>query len=185
MNEGRRGLSQKPRTGEMRTRGPAIARDHRNNIMTYGLLRAVLTAMVLSGAWASIPSASNAAMEGREVLDLLNRAKGGDTTAIDDLRQKADTGDPVAQTGLATAYLAGIGVAKDDAEAARLTRLAADQGFPPAEYDLALLILPAVAFQRTSASRQNGWRKRRPKESHQRRTTSDCCTRLGKACRKT
>ena len=101
-------------------------------------------------------------MEGREVLDLLNRAKGGDTTAIDDLRQKADTGDPVAQTGLATAYLAGIGVAKDDAEAARLTRLAADQGFPPAEYDLALLILPAVAFQRTSASRQNGWRKRRP-----------------------
>ena len=79
MNEGRRGLSQKPRTGEMRTRGPAIARDHRNNIMTYRLLRAVLTAMVLSGAWASIPSASNAAMEGREVLDLLNRAKGGDT----------------------------------------------------------------------------------------------------------
>src|SRR5512132_1682336 len=52
----------------------------------------------------------------------------------------SDAGDPVAQTGLATVYLAGLGgVVKDDAEAARLTRLAAEQGFPPAQYDLALL----------------------------------------------
>jgi hypothetical protein len=108
--------------------------------MTSGLFRAALAALVLCGVAATIPTTANAAMDTREVFGLLERAKNGDTTAVDELRRNADAGDPVAQTGLATVYLAGLGgVAKDDAEAARLTRLAAEQGFPPAEYDMALL----------------------------------------------
>lgn len=107
--------------------------------MHSGSLRAAIVALVLCWGSAIFPPPVEAAMESRDVIELLNRAKNGDATAVEELRQRSDTGDPVAQTGLATAYLAGIGVAKDDAEAARLTRLAADQGFPPAEYDLALL----------------------------------------------
>ena len=108
--------------------------------MTHVLFRAVLAALLVCGAAATIPTQAGAAMDTREVFGLLERAKNGDSTAVDELRRNADAGDPVAQTGLATVYLAGLGgVAKDDAEAARLTRLAAEQGFPPAEYDMALL----------------------------------------------
>ena len=87
--------------------------------MHSGSLRAAVVALVLCCGWAIIPPSADAAMDSREIIELLNRAKNGDATAVDELRQRADTGDPVAQTGLATAYLAGIGVAKDDAEAAQ------------------------------------------------------------------
>jgi TPR repeat protein len=108
--------------------------------MTHSLFRTALAALVLCWATATIPTTATAAMDNHEVFGLLERAKNGDAAAVDELRRNADAGDPVAQTGLATVYLAGLGgVAKDDAEAARLTRLAAEQGFPPAEYDLALL----------------------------------------------
>ena len=108
--------------------------------MTHGLFRAALAILAWCGVAATIPTMAGAAMDTREAFGLLERAKNGDATAVDELRRNADTGDPVAQTGLATVYLAGLaGVAKDDTEAARLTRLAADQGFPPAAYDLALL----------------------------------------------
>lgn len=107
--------------------------------MRCNLLRAVLVALAVGVAGAALPMPASA-LEPQEVMSLLERAKNGDATAVPTLRQYGDAGDPMAQTALATVYLAGIGgVTKDDAEAARWTRLAADQGFPPAEYDMALL----------------------------------------------
>lgn len=108
--------------------------------MRLSVIRAVMLGSVLALAAAVLPMPANALMDSREALSLLDRAKNGDTTAVDALRQQAEAGDAIAQTALATVYLAGLGgVTKDDSEAARWTRMAAEQGFPPAEYDLALL----------------------------------------------
>jgi len=108
--------------------------------MRLSVIRASMLALLLALAAPLLPLPANALMDNQEALSLLERAKNGDTTAVDTLRQQADAGDAIAQTALATVYLAGLGgVAKDDAEAVRWTRMAADQGFPPAEYDLALL----------------------------------------------
>lgn len=108
--------------------------------MPFSPIRAFLAAFVVVATTTLFQAPGYAQMDSREALSLLERAKNGDGTAVDSLRQQAEAGDAIAQTALATVYLAGLGgVARDDAEAARWTRLAADQGFAPAEYDLALL----------------------------------------------
>jgi TPR repeat protein len=113
--------------------------DRRNSFMRQHLC-ALLLALASWWLATALPTTAEAMMQPQEVFGLLERAKNGDASAVDTLRQQADAGDPVAQTGLATVYLAGLGgVAADDVEAARWTRAAADQGFPPAEYDMALL----------------------------------------------
>ena len=55
------------------------------------------------------------------------------------LQERADRGDPEAQTELGSRYYAGRGVPQDDAAAVRWTRLAAEQGHAPAQYNLGLL----------------------------------------------
>ncbi len=55
------------------------------------------------------------------------------------LQERADRGDPQAQTELGSRYYAGRGAPQDDAEAVRWTRLAAEQGHAPAQYNLGLL----------------------------------------------
>ena len=55
------------------------------------------------------------------------------------LQERADRGDPQAQTELGSRYYAGRGVPQDDAAAVRWTRLAAEQGHAPAQYNLGLL----------------------------------------------
>ena len=55
------------------------------------------------------------------------------------LVERAEQGDAVAQNELGSRYYAGRGVERDDAEAARWTRLAAAQGYAPAQYNLGLL----------------------------------------------
>ncbi len=57
----------------------------------------------------------------------------------DDLRDRAEQGDPAAQAELGRRYYVGDGVPQDDDEAARWTRLAAEQGHAPAQYSLGLL----------------------------------------------
>ena len=55
------------------------------------------------------------------------------------LQERADRGDPQAQTELGSRYYAGRGVPQDDAAAVRWTWLAAEQGYAPAQYNLGLL----------------------------------------------
>ena len=92
------------------------------------------------------------------------------------LAAKADTGDPVAQTGLATAYLAGIGVAKDDAEGGpvdavgRGSRLSAGTG--------ALFHRPRRS-KGTSTNRRNELEKAAAKASRPHRTISDSLYAVG------
>ena len=57
----------------------------------------------------------------------------------DGLRERAERGEPEAQTELGGRYYAGRGVPQDDAEAARWTARAAEQGYAPAQYNLGLL----------------------------------------------
>jgi len=61
------------------------------------------------------------------------------TPEIDALRVRAAQGDAVAQFNLALRYDFGQGVSEDDAEAARLYRLAADQGDADAQVRLGVM----------------------------------------------
>ncbi|MCY4027173.1 MAG: tetratricopeptide repeat protein [Acidobacteria bacterium] len=55
------------------------------------------------------------------------------------LLERAAGGDAVAQNDLGSRYYAGRGVPRDDDEAARWIRSAAEQGYAPAQYNLGLL----------------------------------------------
>jgi TPR repeat protein/transglutaminase-like putative cysteine protease len=61
------------------------------------------------------------------------------TEGVSLLRKAAGEGDAEAESNLAALYLAGQGVAKDDAEAVKLIQKAVAQAFPPAEYQLGSL----------------------------------------------
>jgi len=61
-------------------------------------------------------------------LVLLNVSCEVQTPEIDALRARAEQGDVDAQFDLGVSYANGDGVPQDDAEAVRLSRLAADQG---------------------------------------------------------
>lgn len=58
---------------------------------------------------------------------------------VEGLRDRADQGDPEAQSDLGVLYLQGRGVGRDDAEAARWFQRAADQGYAPAQQTLGAL----------------------------------------------
>jgi len=56
------------------------------------------------------------------------------------IRKAAEMGDAEAQYALSSAYLIGHGgVSKDGEQAVKWLRMSADQGFPPAQYDLGLV----------------------------------------------
>lgn len=58
---------------------------------------------------------------------------GGVRSSLDDIRVKANQGDPSAQLQLAVAYDQGRGVAKDPVEAAAWCKKAAEQNYAPAQ----------------------------------------------------
>lgn len=58
--------------------------------------------------------------------------------SLDELRNAAEQGDPLAQYDLAIIYAGGRGVPKDTAEATQWFRKAAGQGHAPAQYELGL-----------------------------------------------
>ncbi len=60
-----------------------------------------------------------------------------DRDAFDQIKAKADKGDPEAQLELGALYASGVGVAKDPAKAAKWHRKAAEQGVARAQYQLA------------------------------------------------
>ena len=57
---------------------------------------------------------------------------------IEEIKKRADKGDPEAQNKLGFAYRNGKGVAQDHSEAVRWYRLAAKQGLAKAQFNLAL-----------------------------------------------
>ena len=62
-------------------------------------------------------------------------------TALNLALPRAEAGDPAAQTLAAEILSRGLGVARDEAEAAKWYQLAAEQGVPEAQFQYALLLL--------------------------------------------
>jgi TPR repeat protein len=62
-------------------------------------------------------------------------------TALNLALPRAEAGDPAAQTLAAEILSRGLGVARDDAQAAKWYRLAAEQGVPEAQFQYALMLL--------------------------------------------
>ena len=76
-------------------------------------------------------------------------------------------------------------MAKDDAEAARLTRLAADQGFPPAEYDLACFYFTGRGVPKDISESAKWLEKAAAKGVAPAQNNIGLLYAVGKACRKT
>ncbi|MBE7567220.1 sel1 repeat family protein [Acidithiobacillus thiooxidans] len=72
-----------------------------------------------------------------ETLDLM--ALAGIRNDLDDLRARAQAGDPVAQFNMGVKYAEGSEVPQDYQEAARWYSAAADQNDAPAQFNLGLL----------------------------------------------
>ena len=92
--------------------------------------------------------------------------------AHDELRARAEEGEPEAQVQLGFVYMSGRGVPQDDTEAARWFRLAAEQGDAEGQFHLALAHFNGrgVPQDDTEAVR---WFVSPPlKDSNLRRTTS-------------
>jgi TPR repeat protein len=80
----------------------------------------------------------------------------GEDSEIRQLRKDAEGGDARAQFRLGVRYATGTGVAEDDAVAAQWIRMAAEQGFVDAEYNLGLMPPMATACRRTPRRRCRG-----------------------------
>ena len=63
----------------------------------------------------------------------------GSMVNLEQLRQAAEDGDAEAQYNLGLMYAKGEGVAEDDREAVKWTRLAAEQGLAAAQFNLGLM----------------------------------------------
>jgi TPR repeat protein len=62
-------------------------------------------------------------------------------TALNLARPRAEKGDPAAQTLVAEIHSRGLGVPRDEAEAAKWYQRAAEQGVPEAQFQYALLLI--------------------------------------------
>src|SRR5262249_6183424 len=70
--------------------------------------------------------------------DVLEKARAITLDELPALEEKAQAGDPQAQTKLALAYHAGVLLKNDEEEAFRLLKLAAEKGYMPAEESLGI-----------------------------------------------
>lgn len=80
--------------------------------------------------------------------DVLAKARAVSLEELPALEAKAKNGDPEAETVLALAYHAGVLLKNDEAEALRLLRLAADQGYVPAEESLGIYYAAGVGMEK-------------------------------------
>jgi len=71
------------------------------------------------------------------VKSLLELKHGNTASGFADMKAAAEQGEPQAQFDLAGLYIAGIGVAKDEAQAAPWIQKSADGGYPPAQINIA------------------------------------------------
>jgi TPR repeat protein len=71
--------------------------------------------------------------------ELYQKAVAGDRTALTELRQQAEKGNPKAQNNLGLMYLQGRGVAQNYSEAMKWYRKAAEQGLDVAQNSLGIM----------------------------------------------
>jgi len=78
---------------------------------------------------------------------------------LSELVEKANKGDAEAQTALAERYQKGEGVPKNDAEAAKWYRKAAEQGVPDAQYTLGKMYGDGDGVPKNGAEAAKWYRK--------------------------
>src|SRR6476660_3157547 len=79
------------------------------------------------------------------VVQLSAEQTKADQKPIEEVKAKAEAGDPESEVELGRRYHKGEGVVKDHAEAAKWYRKAAEQNFAPAQYNLGLCYEQGVA----------------------------------------
>ncbi len=107
-------------------------------LKTYSFI--ILAVMALFWTGPAGAESDGLAVEGSVSSDAINpKTQDSDSNMIL-IRKAAEMGDAEAQYALSSAYLIGHGgVSKDGEQAVKWLRMSADQGFPPAQYDLGLL----------------------------------------------
>jgi hypothetical protein len=88
---------------------------------------------------------------------LMAKAKILNVGDLQEIEDKADTGDPDAQTMLALAYHAGVLLKQDDAQALHLLRNAADRGSMAAEESLGIFAETGVGIDQPSPADALSW----------------------------
>ena len=91
---------------------------------------------------------------------LQEKAKALTVEDLQGLEDKAEAGNPEAQTTLALAYHAGLLLKRDDAEALRLLHQAADRGFMAALESLGIFAEMGVGMEQPSPSDALDWYKK-------------------------
>ena len=72
---------------------------------------------------------------------------------------RAQKGDAEAQYSLGNCYFYGFGVAKDQHEAVKWLRKAAEQGYKPAQNDLGHCYYSGAGIERNQAEADKWWKK--------------------------
>jgi TPR repeat protein len=85
-----------------------------------------------------VPKSVAPATKSSSEYDTLSKARAITLDELPTLEEKAQAGDPQAQTMLALAYHAGVLLKNDEEEAFRLLKLAAEKGYVPAEESLGI-----------------------------------------------
>ena len=88
------------------------------------------------------------------------RAKALDVADLQALEDKAEAGDPEAETTLALAYHAGVLLKRNDADALRLLHKAADQGFMGAQESLGIFSETGIGMEQASPAEALEWYKK-------------------------
>lgn len=88
---------------------------------------------------------------------LMAKAKTLNVGDLQEIEDKADAGDPEAQTMLALAYHAGVLLKQDDAQALRLLHSAADRGSLAAEESLGIFSETGVGLEQPALADALGW----------------------------
>jgi TPR repeat protein len=88
------------------------------------------------------------------------KAKNLNVADLQALEDKAEAGDPEAETTLALAYHAGVLLKRNDADALRLLHKAADQGFMGAQESLGIFSETGIGMEQASPAEALEWYKK-------------------------
>jgi hypothetical protein len=89
--------------------------------------------------------------------DILAKAQAVTLDDLPALEEKAQSGDPQAQTLLALAYHSGVLLKNDEEEALRLLRLAAEKGYVPAEESLGIYYATGIGMEKPDPQAAVKW----------------------------
>ena len=106
------------------------------------------------------PTAAPTPPSGATAYKLQDKAKALKLEALQNLEDKASAGDPEAETLLALALHSGTLLKRDDAEALRLLRKAADQGSMAAQESLGIFSAMGIGMQHPDPTEAMEWYKK-------------------------